>query len=176
MHREEGEWHVIANNVLTSVQSLLLPAAINTLDNTLLKVSAPALDAKLQTLAQSAGVQYLQTWLSGNKEKLRLQTSPQASFVGQNLQQFHQKLEKRADGGVCPLAANERIDLRLVTDLTLWEQQWLERVVGANPKLNTKSQPSHLAVFRYTAQGHDFLMLMQQSNADWHILEPALSL
>ena len=134
LHREAGEWRVVANHSFAMpliADQIQTPTAASKWEQT-----ATALTPELLQEARQAGELYMQAWRDTDREQMRRLTSPFAALPNGNLARFRHALEHRADDGVCPLDGEEKISLLPVTNLTLWEQNQMKHLAGMNAPMN----------------------------------------
>ncbi len=133
LHREEGQWRVVSNPFFNRAEGLqMMDGNALGIGSNKWKLAANPLTPALQESAQQMGERYLQAWRGADRDQMRRLTASSASLPTQNLAQFRHALERRADDGVCPLATDEKIVLEPVSNLTLWDQDWLKHLAGFN--------------------------------------------
>lgn len=200
VRKEEGQWRVINNHFASFFGGdPLQQIASNGVQPSGSDFSKPASAAKPESLdaARSVAERYLQEWAAGRPSALRTLTSVFSSLASAKPDDFARAFEKRIDGGACPLGMNEPFALEPLSDLSLWEQQWMASLtltpqvqsrmrIFQNGGIAPTPQGQHngnfpsdyarrgdLALFRYSAQGRAYIISLVRSDNKWSVLEPA---
>jgi hypothetical protein len=191
LHREENAWRVVEiphfYGDLLSLFNMSM-AGRNLPDPGCFGRPLPPLQPSRQEAALAAGRGYLQAWSSSDIPRLREITSPLSP--GYHTEQFRKMHMQRPDSGELPEGVDPAT-LRLDTELTTWESEWLMNFVrvtdsrrggshAATASADKTGFPHNwivrgdLAVLRYGSKNGDLRMLMVRHEGKWTVLEPAL--
>jgi hypothetical protein len=195
LHREEGEWRVVALSDQASSQAGTLLDLGTGVELRAADFGRPAgvpCPAQREA-AQAAGERYLNAWAQDSTITMQQLTSPLSSGYARKLGDFRRRHARRLDEGACPLSGvvGSGLELKPVEDLTVWEAGWLATYIEVTSQLaGTANRPAgtrlprdfprgparrgDLTAFRYRAGGQGFLMLLARYKGKWQVLEPAL--
>jgi 5-hydroxyisourate hydrolase-like protein (transthyretin family) len=198
LRREDGEWRVVSDLVNTpfnNIDAMVLNSFDNPAAGQKAGQSAPSGHPLSRTdlmAAQQVGERYLQSWAQDRPETMLALTAPASPDHAPKLADYKQRFEGRIDEGLCPLAANDKVQLQPANDLTLREKSWLAGFVQTRGMITPERQRSvrmqqqagriaspkldNIAVYRYQAAGKDMLMLLTHQDNTWEVIEPALPL
>jgi hypothetical protein len=169
-------------------------------------VPAPKLEATQLEAAREVGAQFLRQWSLERPDFMRTLTSPLSVLHQGSPEAYRAMLKRRPDKGHAPLSPEESVTLTPLIHLTQWEAEWLtsfaqsrgfrqfgglahiegrggfNSAIAVGGRVNADVFPKDyvkrgdIALFRYTAEGKEFLMVLARSDSKWKVLEPALLL
>jgi len=197
VHKEQGEWKVVSASSLfgNSLDSLfLLDATGGTVPRPAgFHRPTPAPESAQIDTAKAVAEKYLAAWSHGDDATQLALTSPLSTGAAKDLDGLRKARSQRLDEGICPVSDMNALHLTPVQGLTQWESEWLaeysrkfEEISGQQRAPNGADKhegfPANyvergdLIPFSYTADGHDFLILMVKYIGGWQVLEPAVPL
>lgn len=157
----------------------------------------PPLESGAREEAQDVAMKYLRFWEQNRTASMLGLTSPVSMLYSKDIEQHKQRLLLRTDEGICPVTDIANTALQPVDNLTVWDHKMLtqlsdmeeSQLVGRERFLNRRLQmelPAQdpasfarrgdMALFRYSAAGQSYLMILLRYDGTWTVYEPALPL
>jgi hypothetical protein len=201
LHKEQGEWHVVSipDQAAARVTQFLFgsaDAATMSQESTDFGRSAPPPEASSIAEANEVARRYLRFWEEGRTGSMLQLTARVSGLYAHTLADHKAKLSQRPDEGVCPSTDVQSLKLEPVNGLSVLDQQRLIGLCTENPGNNRRERFVDLdtrgdtpnpdatrfarrgdtMIFRYVADGENYLMLLVRFDGNWAVLEPAMRL